>query len=184
MATSSSGGRRVLGYLESARNLVGCTAGAGGLVLHFLGMGGRWWPAVVVALYGAGALLTPSRRPSPGTALPARPVVPEHPVVPEPEVPPALPVEPVDPFTVEVDALARSLADLPLPASARLDELLDRLRIAGPDGEAERILRDRLPLAVDGYLRARTWQRWAPGSPDPAVELDREVGRMAAALAD
>ncbi|MFF2039327.1 hypothetical protein ACFVVX_02765 [Kitasatospora sp. NPDC058170] len=177
MATSSSGGRRVLGYLESARNLVGCTAGAGGLVLHFLGLGGVWWPAVVVGLYGAGALLTPSRRPSPGAARPAGPSVLEH------EPPAALPVDPLDPFTVEVDALARSLADLPLPASVRLEDLLDRLRVAGPDGEAERILRDRLPLAVDGYLRARTWQRWSPGSPDPAVELDREVGRMAAALA-
>ncbi|AUG76616.1 hypothetical protein CFP65_1737 [Kitasatospora sp. MMS16-BH015] len=57
MATS-----RALRYLESARNLVGCGLGAGGVVLHFTGVGGPWWPTMVAALYGAGALLAPGRR--------------------------------------------------------------------------------------------------------------------------
>ncbi|MDH6704158.1 hypothetical protein P3T27_000859 [Kitasatospora sp. MAA19] len=66
MATSDGFGRQVLRYLESTRNLVGCGGGAVGLGLHFAGLGGAWWPAVVAGLYGAGALLTPKRDPRPG----------------------------------------------------------------------------------------------------------------------
>ncbi|MFJ2777906.1 hypothetical protein [Kitasatospora sp. NPDC087315] len=187
MATSSgggSGGRRVLGYLESTRNLVGCAAGAGGLGLHFAGLGGSWWPGVVVALYGAGALLTPGGRRAEGLDAgrgAGRGGVEESagPGPLERVVPPSS----VPALAAEVDALAEVLRGVPLPDSAKLPELLEQLRAAAPGPEAERIVRYRLPVAVDGYLRARTWQRWTPGAPDPGAELDREIERMTSGLA-
>ncbi|WP_049651204.1 hypothetical protein, partial [Kitasatospora sp. MY 5-36] len=76
------------------------------------------------------------------------------------------------------------LDTVPLPPSAGVDGLLAALRAAGPGPVAERIVRDRLPVAVAGYLRARTWQPWAgPDDPDPAVQLGREVDRLAGELA-
>ncbi|MFE4973161.1 hypothetical protein ACFRAR_13725 [Kitasatospora sp. NPDC056651] len=206
-------GARALRYLESARNLVGCAGGAVGLGLHFAGLGGAWWPGVVAGLYGVGALLTPApaaRRepgptptPTPGSAgselpdegvsallaevsaelsapagPPARPPV--RPVQPPP-VPPAPPAPPApDP---ELEALAAYLDSVPLPPSAGVDGLLTALRAAGPGPVAERIVRHRLPVAVAGYLRARTWQPWAgPGAPDPAAELGREVDLLVGEL--
>ncbi|GGV15767.1 hypothetical protein GCM10010495_32270 [Kitasatospora herbaricolor] len=62
MATSN----RLLAYLESARNLAGCAGGALGLVLHFTGVAGPWWPGAVAGLYGLGALLAPGRGPRGG----------------------------------------------------------------------------------------------------------------------
>jgi len=51
--------QRVLRYLYSTRNRVGCLAGLGGLGLYFTGVVGDLWPVVVAGLYGAGALATP-----------------------------------------------------------------------------------------------------------------------------
>ncbi|MFJ2580666.1 hypothetical protein [Kitasatospora aureofaciens] len=176
MATSEGPGRRVLGYLESARNLVGCAGGAIGLGLHFAGLGGAWWPAVVAGLYAAGALLTPG--PTAGPAQPGKVV---EPVRPGPPVPPAPPPGPLP--NPELDALAAYLRTVPLPPSAKVDDLLDALRAAGPGPAAERIVRHRLPVAVAGYLRACTWQPWTgPGGPGPEAELGREVGVLAAEL--
>ncbi|MFF2116000.1 hypothetical protein ACFVXH_01635 [Kitasatospora sp. NPDC058184] len=186
MATSNGFGPRALRYLESARNLVGCAGGAVGLGLHFAGLGGVWWPGVVAGLYGVGALLTPAPKPRP--PLPPRPE--PQPLPPEVSAPPAPKPEPVpapepapapDP---ELVALAAYLDTVPLPPSAGVDGLLAALRAAGPGPVAERIVRDRLPVAVAGYLRARTWQPWAgPDDPDPAVQLGREVDRLAGELA-
>jgi hypothetical protein len=50
-------------YLFSAKNLLGVGLALIGLVLHFAGLFGVWWPAVVVVLYAVGALLGPRRRP-------------------------------------------------------------------------------------------------------------------------
>ncbi len=58
MATSE----RVLGYLGSTRNIVGCVLALVGFGAHFLGLAGAFWPVVVVGLYGVGALLTPPDR--------------------------------------------------------------------------------------------------------------------------
>ncbi|MCT9934220.1 hypothetical protein N5079_28865 [Planotetraspora sp. A-T 1434] len=58
MATSD----RVLAYLGSTRNIVGSGLALLGLVLHFLGLAGSFWPVVVIGLYGVGALLTPPDR--------------------------------------------------------------------------------------------------------------------------
>ncbi|MFF3068264.1 hypothetical protein [Kitasatospora sp. NPDC057936] len=153
MATSDGPGRQALKYLESGRNLVGCAGGAIGLGLHFAGLGGAWWPGVVAGLYAAGALLAPGPKDDP----------PEHP---------------------ELDALVAYLRTVPLPPAARVDGLLEALRAAGPGPAAgRRIVRDGLPLAVAGYLRARTWQPWAGADgPDPEAELAREVGLLSAQL--
>ena len=60
MATSS--GQRLLQYLCSNKNLAGSVAGLAGLGLHFSGLVGDLWPAVVGGLYGVGALATPPTR--------------------------------------------------------------------------------------------------------------------------
>ena len=49
-------------YLTSTRNLVGCALALGGLVLHFVGLAGRYWLLVVGGLYLVGMVLTPARR--------------------------------------------------------------------------------------------------------------------------
>ncbi|WP_371516583.1 hypothetical protein [Kitasatospora sp. NBC_01300] len=184
MATSDGFGRRVLRYLESARNLVGCGGGAVGLGLHFAGLGGAWWPAVVAGLYGAGALLTPGPRTEPPVVLPV--VLPGDPLLlpptpgprPEPEPEPAPRPDP------ELAALADYLATVPLPDSAGVAGLLAALRSAEPGPVPEGIVRHRLPVAVAGYLRALTWRPWAgPDAPDPEAELGREVRLLVADLA-
>ncbi|MFI6795872.1 hypothetical protein [Streptosporangium canum] len=53
---------RVLGYLGSTRNIVGCGLALLGALGHFLGLAGALWPVVVAGLYGVGALLTPPDR--------------------------------------------------------------------------------------------------------------------------
>ncbi|MFC9326868.1 hypothetical protein [Kitasatospora sp. NPDC057015] len=254
MATSN----RLLAYLESARNLAGCAGGAVGLVLHFTGVAGPWWPGVVAGLYGVGALLAPGPGPrggsggelsggelsagagagragGPGSASgPAAGSVlsPEL----EAELAAALGGDPVagtggsgagpasgagsgsgtgsgagggrgarpvagpdagrgsgrpdaTALRTGIAELEAYLADADLPWSAGVDELLAELaRRAGSVREeaalraAERAVGEQLPLAVDGYLRARAWERWAAGAVDPAVTLGREVARIRAAL--
>ncbi|RKT18490.1 hypothetical protein BX285_2913 [Streptomyces sp. 1114.5] len=201
MATSDGPLRRALRYLESAKNLVGCAGGAVGVGLHYAGLGGNLWPGVVVGLYAVGALLAPGRRPDPSRGPTARPdpgpvaqptpgalpvPVPAAPPAPEPEpdpepAPAPAPEPEPDP---ELEALAAYLGTVPLPPGTGVDDLLTALREAGPGPVAQRIVRERLPVAVAGYLRARTWQPWAgPDAADPAAELGREVGRLAAELA-
>ncbi|MGP4097679.1 hypothetical protein [Nonomuraea sp. KM90] len=58
MATSE----RILRYLGSTRNIAGSSLALLGLLGHFLGLTGAFWPVVVLALYGAGALLAPPER--------------------------------------------------------------------------------------------------------------------------
>ncbi|MFI6926932.1 hypothetical protein ACIBIZ_43845 [Nonomuraea spiralis] len=53
---------RVLRYLGSTRNIAGCVLALLGLVAHLFGLAGAFWPVVVAALYGAGALLAPPER--------------------------------------------------------------------------------------------------------------------------
>ncbi|MFI6155549.1 hypothetical protein ACIBCA_23015 [Kitasatospora sp. NPDC051170] len=177
MAISNPLLRRVVAYAESMRNLVGCGCGVAGVGLHAVGLGGSWWPGVVVGLYGAGALLTPGPKEQPGpgpTKAPASEEAPAPPKAPQPRRPAADP---------ELEALAAHLAGVPLPDSAGVPELLASLRAARPGPEVRRIVRHRLPVAVDGYLRARTWHPWAdPAAPDPAAALGRAVARLSAEL--
>ncbi|WP_328957241.1 hypothetical protein [Kitasatospora purpeofusca] len=80
----------------------------------------------------------------------------------------------------QLEELAAFVGSAPLPPSANVPGLLERLRTAGPGPTTEPIVRRRLPLAVDGYLRALTWQPWAADGADPAAELARAVDEMAA----
>jgi hypothetical protein len=50
---------RVLRYLGSTKNIIGCVLALAGFGAHFLGLAGAFWPVVVIGLYGVGALLTP-----------------------------------------------------------------------------------------------------------------------------
>ncbi|WP_327676283.1 hypothetical protein [Kitasatospora sp. NBC_00458] len=109
---------------------------------------------------------------------PARPVSTVPPVAVVPPVVPRSAQPP--PYWPELDALAAFVRSAPLPASAGVPVLLERLRGAGPGPTTEPIVVRRLPLAVDGYLRARTWQPWTPNGADPAAELARAVDEMAA----
>jgi len=59
---ATSRGQRLLRYLYSNKNLVGCAAGLAGLGLYFTGVVGEFWPVVVGGLYGVGALATPPTR--------------------------------------------------------------------------------------------------------------------------
>lgn len=49
-------------YLGSTKNLAGSALGLVGVLLYVFGIVGSYWPVVVVALYGAGALLAPAER--------------------------------------------------------------------------------------------------------------------------
>ena len=201
MATSRTTGGGLLGYLESARNLAGCVGGAAGLVLHFTGVAGPWWPGAVAGLYGLGALLAPGRRPEGGGA-------PDPSLAPAPAAvhasvggsAPGAVSGPGGGTTVLVAApgggqlraalaeLEAYLAGVDLPWSAGVEELLAtvagraRSKRAEVLRAAEHVVVEQLPLAVDGYLRARAWERLSPGGVDPAVALGHEVERMAAAL--
>ncbi|MBP0450343.1 hypothetical protein J5Y04_12355 [Kitasatospora sp. RG8] len=178
-----SGGRRVLGYLESTRNLVGCAAGAGGLGLHLAGLGGAWWPGIVAALYGAGVLLWPGgqggaggRGGAGGQGGSGGRGGAGGPVPPQPR-----------PVWTELEELRVYLRGVPRPPDpakldALLEGLLDRLAELGPGPGTEPVVGLRLPVAVDGYLRALTWERWRPGAGDPGAELAHEVELMAAGL--
>ncbi|MFE6865254.1 hypothetical protein ACFVFS_01715 [Kitasatospora sp. NPDC057692] len=223
MATSDGGGGwggRVLGYLGSAGNIAACTAGAGGLVLHFAGYGGDLWPVIVAGLYGAVASLWwafdlggskrpseavgtrepgpagrvpggsergdgPERRPggsgvATGSARPGPGA--ESPPAQERATPPATPpaAPPVPRIWPQLEELAAFVGSAQLPPSANVPGLLVRLRTAGPGPTTEPIVRRRLPLAVDGYLRALTWQPWVADGADPVAELARAVDEMAA----
>lgn len=51
---------RLLLYLYSTKNIVGCLLALVGLVLFFTGIIGALWPVIVVGLYLFGVLVTPS----------------------------------------------------------------------------------------------------------------------------
>jgi hypothetical protein len=52
-------GRRALLYLYGTPHLVGAAAALGGLGIYFAGVIDRFWWAIVIGLYAAGALLVP-----------------------------------------------------------------------------------------------------------------------------
>lgn len=165
---------RVIGYLESARNLTGGAAALGGLALTFAGFAGAYWPVVVGGLYGAGALIAPPRRP---------------------------PAPAFDEPSSRLDELRSDLAtlraylkqvDLPPAATERLEALtglLDGLLAPGWVSEAladdpesghvvARAVRRDVPESVDTYLRTRWWTRLAPGARAPEEELERQLSLL------
>ncbi|KJY35066.1 hypothetical protein [Streptomyces sp. NRRL S-495] len=207
MATSNGGGNdpggpgdRVWAYLTSARHYVAsgaAVAGAGAAI-------GLQSPVALSALLVAGPYVATvslwRRKPSEGLGGPEeseellgvslsvqRPTPrPAPPVSEAPRAAPASPASAPAPAPApsrlwpQLEELAAFVGSAPLPSSANVPGLLARLRTAGPGPTTEPIVRRRLPLAVDGYLRALTWQPWAADGADPAAELARAVDEMAA----
>ncbi|WP_018682464.1 hypothetical protein [Actinokineospora enzanensis] len=164
MATS----RRVVGYLGSTKNLVGCVGGLLGIGLHALGIGGGLWPVVVVGLYLVGALAAPPEK--------------VH-----------LTVDPADAasrlradMTALLDKVRTAASRMPegaLPRLERIVEVLDSL-LTRPDELAAdpealhgttRLVRVDVPLAVETYLNLPWWLSVAKkvnsGTPTAAEEL-------------
>ncbi|MGW1881602.1 hypothetical protein [Streptomyces sp. NPDC001970] len=171
MATSSS---RVLGYLESRKNLAGSACGLLGLGLTFAGVAGAYWPVVIAGLYGAGALIAPPERPkAPGFPEPAEQLV---------------------DLRGDFGRLQGYLAEVDLPPAAagrltELDALLAALLEPGwvadalaTDPEAvhalSRAIRQDIPESVDTYTRTRWWTRLNPGSEPPERHLERQLGLL------
>ncbi|WP_225826906.1 hypothetical protein [Streptomyces naphthomycinicus] len=169
MATS-----KVLGYLESRKNLAGAACGLAGLVLTFAGVAGPYWPVVVAGLYGAGALAAP----------PERPALPDFPG----------PSEQLAEIRADFGRLETYLADIDLPPGAAgrlaaLTELLTALLEPGWAAEAlardpegvhtvSRAVRQDIPEAVDAFVRTRWWTRLTPGTEPPERHLERQLGLL------
>ncbi|MFL9656535.1 hypothetical protein ACJ7VE_22785 [Streptomyces sp. PB17] len=173
MATSR-GGRRVVAYLESRKNLTGGACGLAGLVLTFTGTAGPYWPVVVAGLYGAGALLAPPERP----ALPAFPD----------------PSAQLEEVRGDFGRLRGYLTDVELPQTAEerlagltglLAALLEpgwvaEVLAADPEGlhTVSRAVRQDIPEAVDAYVRTRWWTRLTPGQEPPERHLERQLALL------
>ncbi|WP_411148219.1 hypothetical protein [Streptomyces sp. A30] len=162
---------KLLGYLESRKNIAGSAGGLAGLALTFVGVAGPYWPVVVGGLYGAGALIAP----------PERPVLPDFPD----------PSAQLDEIRTDFDRLKDYLAGVELPpaAAGRLTELTELLAalldpgwvtevlVQDPEGvhTLSRAVRQDVPEAVDTFVRTRWWTRLAPGQESPERHLERQL---------
>lgn len=162
---------KVLGYLESRKNLAGGACGLLGLVLTFTGVAGPYWPVVVAGLYGAGALIAP----------PERPALPDFPD----------PSAQLDAVREDFAKLGGYLTDVDLPPALRtrltgLTDVLGALlepgwvaEVLAQDPEAvhtlSRAVRQDVPEAVDTFVRTRWWTRLAPGTEPPERHLERQL---------
>ena len=63
MASSNSSGNPVARYFVSLKNQVGLVLAILVVVLHLVVGIGMYWPVAALAAYGAGAALTPARKP-------------------------------------------------------------------------------------------------------------------------
>jgi hypothetical protein len=135
-------------YLGSTRNLIGCAGGLLGLGLHFAGVAGSYWLAVVAGLYGVGALLAPPDRVTLVTD----------------------PTEEATRLRRDLDALVTRVAGSRVPAGVSpslervadvLRGLLDRPRELHADPDtlhtATRVIGTDLPLSVQNYLNLPWW---------------------------
>ncbi|MEV0223649.1 hypothetical protein [Streptomyces sp. NPDC050704] len=162
---------RLVGYLESRKNLTGGALGVAGLGLTFTGLAGAYWPFVVAGLYAAGALLAPPER------------------LPVPDFPD--PSAQLDELRGDFGKLREYLTGIELPpaAAGRLTELTDLLAalldpgwvaevLAGdPEGvhALSRAVRQDIPEAVDTFVRTRWWTRLTPGTEPPERHLERQL---------
>jgi hypothetical protein len=162
---------KLLGCLESRKNIAGSAGGLVGVVLTFTGVAGPYWPVVVAGLYGAGALIAP----------PERPALPDFPD----------PSAQLDEIRNDFDRLKDYLADVELPpaAAGRLAELTELLAalldpgwvtevlVQDPEGvhTLSRAVRQDVPEAVDTFVRTRWWTRLAPGQESPERHLERQL---------
>lgn len=172
MATNrTKGTSRFMGYLESRKNLAGSAGGIAGLALTFTGLAGAYWPAVVLGLYGAGALIAP----------PERPPLPDFPD----------PSAQLDELRGDFGKLREYLdgVELPPAAAGRLTELTEILTalldpgwvaaVLAQDPEGvhtlSRAIRQDIPEAVDTFVRTRWWTRMTPGTEPPERHLERQL---------
>ncbi|MGW6442951.1 hypothetical protein [Lentzea sp. NPDC055074] len=150
-------------YLGSWRNLAGCVGGLAGLGLHFAGLAGSYWVAVVIGLYGVGALAAPPERIT---------------LVTDPE-------EEAGALRSELDALVGRVRGLKVPdeVAPRIAEIAEVLRgmldrprelRADPDTlhAVTRLVGTDLPLSVQTYLNLPWWYAAARGS---GAELVRQL---------
>ncbi|MEV0095968.1 hypothetical protein [Streptomyces sp. NPDC050738] len=170
---------RALAYLESRKNLTGSACGVAGVALTFTGVAGPYWPAIVAALYAAGALIAPPERPP----LPA-----------------FSPSAQQDALRADLTRLGEYVdgAQLPQPATELLSTLTALLTaLLAEDWSTDpesfhtltRTVRQDIPEAVDTYTRTRWWNRLAPGTEPPENHLTHqltlihgELSSLAAAL--
>ncbi|MER5640859.1 hypothetical protein ABT095_28405 [Kitasatospora sp. NPDC002227] len=82
---------------------------------------------------------------------------------------------PDDPWRRELDAFAARAAEAGVPASVGLRAFLDTIA-PGPAGE--HLLHRQLPLALAGFVRARTWESLDPQGTDPAEEFKEQLERL------
>ncbi|MFD3700663.1 hypothetical protein ACFWUZ_31805 [Streptomyces sp. NPDC058646] len=168
MATSRAG--RILGRLESGKNLAGSACGVAGVGLALAGVGGAYWPVVVAGLYAAGALIAPPERVPP---------------------PPFDPREELGVLREDFARLREYLTEVELPAGAGagLAGLLESYGallepgwvadVLATEPEAvhavSRGVRQDVPECVDAYQRTRWWNRMAPGGESPEQHLERQL---------
>jgi hypothetical protein len=170
-------------YLTSTRNLVGCALALGGLVLHFVGVAGRYWLVVVIGLYLVGVVLTPSRRRVSLTA--------------------PIGSKPAD-LLAAFDRLVRrarkeKVPTLVLVRLRRIEVLVDGLLArpeelaAHPDAwfAVDSAVRNDLPASFEAYLNLPRWyagRRHLPGAGRSAeqelVEQLRSIERVLKGVAD
>ncbi|WSC79509.1 hypothetical protein OG280_15220 [Streptomyces virginiae] len=162
--------RRMLGYLESRKNLAGSACGLVGLGLTVAGVAGAYWPLVVAGLYGAGALIAPPERVAP---------------------PPFDPSEEVGALRADFTRLGEYLGEVELPGTAEgrwvgLSGLYGALlepgwvaEVLATEPEAvhalSRAIRRDVPECVDTYKRTRWWSRLTPGGESPELHLERQL---------
>jgi hypothetical protein len=142
VATSDGWQGRLLRYLGSRKNVVGCLLALVGLVLYFVGVLGPIWPVVVVALYLVGVLVVPSRR---------------RVVVGHPGFDPQLVTDALERLMGRVDR--RASPDVASKVREIQQEILGVLPLAAefPPGSEDlfviqRTAIDYLPSALDAYL--------------------------------
>ncbi|MFJ7956661.1 hypothetical protein ACIQ62_10245 [Streptomyces sp. NPDC096319] len=165
MGTSS----RLLGFVESRKNLTGSVCGLAGVGISLTGAAGGLWPLVVVGLYAAGALVAPPERPD------------------TPHFPDA--GEQLDALRDDFATLRAYLADVELPPDTRerltafdalVEALLEPGWVSDPDHlhVLARAVRQDVPEAVDTFVRTRWWSRFTPGAEPPESHLDRQLAAL------
>jgi hypothetical protein len=158
-------------YLRSRKNLAGLAGAVVGVGLHAAGLVGDLWPAVAVALYGAGALVGPSDPPTPEllTDTLRREAAALVSGVRRRDLPPDV-----------YDAVVR-IAEVLRLVLDRLDQVADRPadRAAAPErlAAAASIIHDDLPTCL------ATYRDRSPSGPQQhaAAELATQLGLVARA---
>ncbi|MFC9591797.1 hypothetical protein ACFTUC_18670 [Streptomyces sp. NPDC056944] len=161
--------RRLLGYVESRKNLTGSVCGLAGVGIALTGAAGGLWPVVVAGLYAAGALIAPPERPD------------------TPRFPSA--DEQLDALRADFTTLRDYLAEVDLPTAVgdRLTELATLVEallepgwVSDPDHlhVLARAVRQDVPEAVDTFVRTRWWSRFTPGAEAPESHLERQLAAL------